>query len=143
MNDPAPHNPSTLGTIRRNAGRMPAAQLARELGWSLTRLERVARENGYDLRQDDDPPALSVAEPPGHGRNYNPRTRCVSVNVLLYPADAAALDILARDNGIRRSRVVSRMVENARRDGVLPDLARRPSPPPVPVDDQPLEVAIR
>lgn len=129
MTNPVPHTRDTLGTIRRNAGKLPAAQLAEELGWSLSRLERVARDNGYDLKcRPQDEPSPTWLTVVSRSQTLNPNTRCVSVNVLLYPADVAALDIVARDNGIRRSRVISRLVENARAHGVLPDLARRPAP---------------
>lgn len=130
MSEPAPHTRDTLGTIRRNAGKMPAAQLAAELGWSLSRLERVARAYGYDLQCPAADPSPSWLAAVSRGQTLDPDTRCVAVNVLLYPADAAALDFVAREHGIKRSRVVSRLVENARAHGVLADLSRRPAPRP-------------
>lgn len=131
MTAPAPHTRDTIGTIRRNAGKIPAARLAEELGWSIGRLERVARAHGYDLKclTPDDPPPTWLATV-SRGEVIDPSTRCIHVNVLLFPADVAALDIVARDNGVRRARVISRMVENARAQGLLEGLACRPAPRP-------------
>lgn len=126
MTEPAPHTRDTLGTIRLNAGRMPAAQIAEQLGWTLTRLQRVARHNGYDLKYTEEADAEPIVPPPA------PRTNCrnVPVTVMLYPADVAALDVVARSFGIKRSRVLIRVVENALARGILANLAHMPAPRP-------------
>lgn len=134
---PAPYTRDTLGTIRRNAGRMPAAQLADELGWTLHRLERVARDNAYDLKYAPDP-FEAPPDPPkraASGRN-------TQVTVLLYPADVDALDMVGRAFGIKRSRVVSRLIENAIARGILANLAHMPAPRLAPAAETPAEVTV-
>lgn len=141
MTDAVPFTPATLGTIRRNAGRMPPAQLAAELGWSLGRLERVARENGYSLKcREPEAPALHIARPEGVARRHvDPDKRSVQVSTWVYPADRAALDAVAGALGITRSRVLTRLVEAARARHLLADLTRLPAPRAERVtdDDQP------
>lgn len=131
MTEPAAQTPDTIGTIRRNAGKMPAAQIAHHLGWSMGRLERTARAHGYDLKcRDQDEPSPSWLAVVSRRHSLDPNTRCVSMTIMLSPADAAALDALAHECGTKRSRLVSNVIENARAHGVLPDLARRPLPRP-------------
>lgn len=47
--NPAPHDRSTIRTIRLNAGKMPAQEIADALGWTLHRLETCASANRIDL----------------------------------------------------------------------------------------------
>lgn len=42
--------PTTIRTIRKNAGRVAPFKIAEALRWSFKRLQRVARANGVDLR---------------------------------------------------------------------------------------------
>lgn len=123
MSEPAPHTRDTLGTIRRNAGKMPPERLAEELGWTLSRLEGVARHNGYDLKYTERP--AEVVAPPIAPR---PICRSESVTIMLYAADVAALDVVARSFSIKRSRVIIRLVENALARGILANLAHMPAP---------------
>lgn len=41
--------PHTIAVIRKNAGLLPAEELAAAMGWSLSRLIRIAREERIDL----------------------------------------------------------------------------------------------
>jgi hypothetical protein len=46
---------ATKGVIRKNAGKMPAVDIADAMGWTLRRLQRVARADGIDLRYPRQP----------------------------------------------------------------------------------------
>lgn len=133
---PAPYTRDALGTIRLNAGRMPPERLAEELGWTLGRLERVARHNGYSLKCQDEHPHV---RPPSPNKLRNPQARCVQVSALLYLHDIATLDAIAARLNIKRARVLVRVIENARARGLLFDLARvrsgRPEPASEPTSD--------
>ncbi len=41
--------PHTIAVIRKNAGLLPVEELAAAMGWSLSRLLRIAREERIDL----------------------------------------------------------------------------------------------
>ena len=41
--------PLTISVLRKNAGRMPAGDIAAAMGWSLTRLRRIAAQERIDL----------------------------------------------------------------------------------------------
>ncbi len=60
---PALREPTTVRTIRRNAGRMHPNQLAHALGWSRWRLDEVARREGIDLTY----PRVAKHEPEPRG----------------------------------------------------------------------------
>lgn len=47
----APYTPHTIAQIRKLAPLYTAQFIARELGWDLQQLERVARKHDVELRQ--------------------------------------------------------------------------------------------
>jgi len=51
---PADFTRATINVIKKNAGKMPAIDLADAMGWRLSRLARVAKAESIDLRY---PPA--------------------------------------------------------------------------------------
>ena len=58
---PADYTRATINVIKKNAGKMPAIDIADAMGWRLKRLVRVAQQERIDLRY---PPAKEP-EPAG------------------------------------------------------------------------------
>ncbi len=53
---PADFTRATINVIKKNAGKMPAIDLADAMGWRLKRLARVAKAERIDLRYPPAPP---------------------------------------------------------------------------------------
>lgn len=140
----APLTHDTLGVIRRNAGRVPKAEIAKSLGWNESYLERVARDHGYDLRMVVDRPAgeqphpitrsRAVREPlrRGPARRHPAHLRSEQVSFAMMPSDLALIEATANAFGLKRAAVLGRIIENARARGLIEDLARLPAPMPEP-----------
>ena len=56
--EPVPYTRDTLRVIRRNAPNIPRDKLAEAMGWTLTRLERVAKEQNIELK----PPSVRASD---------------------------------------------------------------------------------
>jgi hypothetical protein len=117
----APLTPATLRTIRCNAGRMPAAEIAAALGWSLPELERRARDRGIDLRippPRDDPP-IEQTSAAGHPTNANHPARCHNVSINLRPADYDALVAKAKEHNLKRATLLAALLVGALKAGMF------------------------
>jgi hypothetical protein len=128
---------NTIRTIARNAGRVPKEQMARDLSLPVSLIERVAREQGIDLRlrvappDARDLPTLTLRELRTRGhREPAGHIRSKVVTFALMPDDFEIVEASAAENGIRRARVVTRAIENAIRRGIFADLVRLPAPMP-------------
>ncbi len=131
-----PFNRDALNTIRRNAGRVPPTQMAAALGWPLSQLERVARDHGLDIviRPAPSEPyraPLSAAQvESAAGPRVRGIARSISASTTLFVSDSELIDTIGRRHGLTRSRVLSRIIENARARGILSELAHLPAPLP-------------
>jgi hypothetical protein len=132
-----PFTRETLGTIRKNAGKMPKDELARSVGVTVSFLERVAREQNIDLSPvvehvpDQREPSGTKIEPRPSRRQPQPRNHHTEyVSAAFRASDVDLMDRLASEHRIRRSRVITRVFENARARGLLADLASVPAPLP-------------
>lgn len=117
-----------IRTIGRNAGKVPKHVMANSLGISVSFLERIAGEHGYDLRLIETPPF----DPFSTGSAHNPAAQrsdrhSESVTTTLMPRDLVLIDQLAARYGIARARVISRIIERARDRGIIDELARLPA----------------
>lgn len=129
MTNLAPFTPDTLRTIRRNAGKVPVEQLARDCGISPDFLERVARQHGIDLRLRTAPQDDPSYQPSAAGlRAHRPRDAQITIHL-----DQAVLDEVAAVGagvGISRNTAIRRLVENAYAKYLIEGLVRLPAPAP-------------
>lgn len=128
-----PYDQDALAAIRRNAGRMPAMEIANSLGWPLSRLQRIARDHGFDLKVPEarvEDPASVESRPSNRPHKDPEHLRSVTVSAALMPSDAQLIETIAAETGLRRGRVISRVIENARARDMLLELAKLPAPMP-------------
>jgi hypothetical protein len=126
---------NTIRTIARNAGRVPKEQMARDLSLPVSLIERVAREQGIDLRlrvappDARDLPTLTAYDVRLRGhREPSGEVRRRAITFWLTQGDFEAIEIRAAELGVRRARVITRAIENAIRRGMLADITVLPAP---------------
>lgn len=120
--------PDTINTIRRNAGKIPPEQIARDCGVSLGLVERIAREQGFDLRIRATPgnPDIFPRAPIERQRRNLPldERRIVTITVSLSEASAATLRAKAHERVVRPSAMFRQILEGAIVLGKIDELAR-------------------
>lgn len=111
--------PDTINTIKRNAGKIPPEQIARDCGISLGLVERIAREQGVSLRLHGKP----IVPTPTFATRVELRDRrSEHFTVSLRAADAK----VARDKAAERftspSDLVSSVFEGALARGKIDEM---------------------
>ena len=121
----APLTPATLNLIRRNAGRVPSCEIASALGWTLDKLERVAREQRLSLRIDP-PPPNPLPDPLSAAGNLSRNAairRNETFTVRLRPADAQILRDKAKARMTNPSHLLAEIFEGALARGKIDEMA--------------------
>lgn len=119
------YTPDVVRTIIRNAGRMPPEEIARDCGVSLNLVERVAREQGVDLRIPRERLENDTYRPSAAGRRA---CRDVQVTIHLQPADIDEIMAAGAVVGLTRNAAIRRLIENARAKYLIEALVRLPAP---------------
>jgi hypothetical protein len=115
----APLTRDTINTIKKNAGRVPATQIAASLGWPLDRVERVAREQGYDLRVDA-PQPTPIEQLTAAGNPFRKaESRYGNITVNLSNADYETMVAKAKEHKLRRATLFAALVKGALASGTL------------------------
>ena len=125
----------TIRTIARNAGKVTKEQMSRDLSLSVALIERLAREQGIDLRlriappDARDLPTFTPHDPRLRGRREtSDHVHTAQLNCRLTSSDFDVIEARAAELGIRRATVVTRLIENIIRRNLLADFTSLPAP---------------
>lgn len=119
-----------IQTIKKNAGRVPPAEIAATLGWTVPQLERIAAKHEIPLRlfiRDAATPESDPRRPNPHYSHKHTRVapdklRSIQVTCNLRKANVSTIDQVAAERFLKRSRVAMYIIEGALARGIVDDL---------------------